>query len=57
MPIELTKITASQVQLLPREKTVFFFPVGPLEDHGPHLPLGLDMEEASRLCFLASRAS
>jgi creatinine amidohydrolase len=39
---------------LPRAQTVFFFPVGPLEDHGPHLPLGLDLIEATALCRLAA---
>ena len=51
--MELIHLTGTQLEQLPRDKTVFFFPVGPLEDHGPHLPLGLDLEEAERLCFLA----
>lgn len=52
MPIELSKISAHQFYDLPRERTVFFFSVGPLEDHGSHLPMGMDLEEASRLSFL-----
>src|SRR5690348_4340479 len=55
MPTEFTKITAVQLRSLSKEKSVFFFPVGPLEDHGPHLPLGMDLEEAYRLCFLAAQ--
>lgn len=55
MPIELTQLTSLQVQNLPRGMTVFFFPVGGVEDHGPHLPLGLDLAEAHRLCFLAAQ--
>jgi len=55
MPVELTRINATQVEALPRNKTVFFFPVGPIEDHGPHLPVGLDLEEAQRLCFIAAQ--
>jgi creatinine amidohydrolase len=55
MPAEFRKIPASQLEAFPREKTVFFFPVGPLEDHGPHLPMGLDLEEADRLCFIAAQ--
>lgn len=50
MPFELTHISAHQLLELPRRTTVFFFPVGPLEDHGPHLPLGLDLAEAHELC-------
>jgi creatinine amidohydrolase len=51
MPIELTKISSSQLERLPRAKTVFFFPVGPIEDHGPHLPMGLDLIEAGNLAW------
>lgn len=51
MPLEFARLSSSQLLALPREKTVFFFPVGPLEDHGPHLPLGLDLFEANALCI------
>lgn len=40
--------------MLDPARTVFFFPVGGLEDHGAHLPLGLDLIEAQRLCALAA---
>ncbi len=53
-PIELTKISSLQLENLPRGETVFFFPVGPLEDHGPHLPLGMDLIEAGRLAWLTA---
>jgi creatinine amidohydrolase/Fe(II)-dependent formamide hydrolase-like protein len=36
-------------QLRPRQ-TLFLFPVGGIEDHGPHLPLDLDLREAVGLC-------
>ena len=55
MPIELSKKSAFAIESLPKEETVFFFPVGPLEDHGPHLPVGLDVEVAEKLCFLAAQ--
>src|ERR1700744_4230787 len=51
---ELKNLTSAQVQALSREKTVFFFSVGPLEDHGPHLPMGLDLLEAEHCCELAA---
>jgi len=54
MPLELKKISAQKFKSLGPEKTVFFFPVAPLEDHGPHLPIGLDLMEAERLSFLAA---
>lgn len=52
--MELLKLTAQDLIKLPRSKTVFFFAVGPLEDHGPHLPLGLDVLEAQKLCELTA---
>jgi creatinine amidohydrolase len=50
MAREFARLTAMQIGLLPRDKTVFFFGVGPLEDHGPHLPVDLDVLEAEHLC-------
>lgn len=55
MPKDLIKLSAQQIDSLPRDKTVFFFAVGPLEDHGPHLPIGLDLEESSRLCSITAQ--
>jgi creatinine amidohydrolase/Fe(II)-dependent formamide hydrolase-like protein len=54
MPFELSQLNAHQIDTLPKLKTVFFFPVGPLEDHGPHLPVGLDLQEAELLCHLSA---
>lgn len=53
MPLEFSKLSATQFETLDREKTVFFFPVGPLEDHGPHLPMGLDLAHATKLSMMA----
>jgi len=55
MPVELVNITAEQLSQLPSQKTVFFFPVSALEDHGPHLPLGIKLFEARKLCELAAQ--
>ncbi len=54
MPVEFARLTSTEADALPREKTVFFFPVGPMEDHGPHLPLGMDLAEADALCRLTA---
>ncbi|MBC7692312.1 MAG: creatininase family protein [Methylotenera sp.] len=54
MPLFLEQITAAKLGTLAKDKTVFFFPVGPIEDHGPHLPLGLDGMEAEKLCSLTA---
>jgi creatinine amidohydrolase len=54
MPTEFAKINSDQLRGLPRDRTVFFFPVGPLENHGPHLPLGLDLAESTRIAMLTA---
>jgi creatinine amidohydrolase len=54
MPLELAALTRTKLDALPKASTVIFFSVGPLEDHGPHLPLGLDLSEASWMCRAAA---
>ncbi|MFN7685917.1 MAG: creatininase family protein [Oligoflexia bacterium] len=54
MPRWLERMTADEIEALPRGTTVVFFPVGVIEDHGPHLPVGLDLDEAEVLCRLAA---
>ena len=39
---KLDELTAPQVAGLDRERTMFILPVGMLEQHGPHLPIGAD---------------
>ena len=39
---KLDELTASQIAALDRERTIFILPVGMLEQHGPHLPIGAD---------------
>lgn len=56
MPKFLERMNAEEIAKLPRATTVFFFPVGPLEDHGSHLPVSLDLCEADRLCVLSAEA-
>lgn len=51
MPIEFKRTASSQIESLSPERTVFLFPVGPLEDHGAHLPMGLDLFQADRVCL------
>jgi creatinine amidohydrolase len=38
----LDELNASQLAALDRERTLFILPVGMLEQHGPHLPIGAD---------------
>jgi creatinine amidohydrolase/Fe(II)-dependent formamide hydrolase-like protein len=54
MPLALERISAARLQALPKDQTVFFFPLAPLEDFGPHLPMGLHLARASRAAWLAA---
>jgi creatinine amidohydrolase/Fe(II)-dependent formamide hydrolase-like protein len=45
----LNLLHAAELRALPRDRTVFFLPVGPIEDHGDALPLTLDLAEADAL--------
>lgn len=40
--LRLENLTFVQLENLDREKTVFLLGVSPIEEHGPHLPLGVD---------------
>lgn len=43
--LQITKLNSSALKVLPRDKTWVFLSIGTLEDHGPHLPVGLDLKE------------
>jgi creatinine amidohydrolase len=50
MPVfKLEKMTFEEVDTLPRSRTIILLPMGPLEAHGPHLPLGVDIRGAEVL--------
>jgi len=50
----LAKLTYEQVECLDKNKLVVILPMGPLEAHGPHLPLGVDFCGAVILTELAA---
>lgn len=50
MSLRFESLSADRIRQLPTAQTVFFFPVGGLEDHGPHLPVGMDLIEAQKYC-------
>jgi creatinine amidohydrolase/Fe(II)-dependent formamide hydrolase-like protein len=52
MQRKFISFTSEELNTLPKDKTVFFFPVGPLESFGPHLPLGLHLSESEKICNL-----
>jgi len=41
--IQLEELSWKQLDALDREQTIFFIPISPLEEHGPHLPIGTDL--------------
>ncbi|HEY7160358.1 MAG TPA: creatininase family protein, partial [Acidobacteriota bacterium] len=47
MPLrKLEELKFTELDSLDRAKTLFTISVSPLEEHGPHLPLGVDMFNA-----------
>ncbi len=46
--LKLEELTWKQLDSLDRKKTIFFLVVSPIEEHGPHLPLGVDFFNAQR---------
>jgi creatinine amidohydrolase len=50
----------AQIDAFDRQRTLFILPVGMLEEHGPHLPIGADtigvVYEADRTATRVSRA-
>jgi creatinine amidohydrolase len=49
----IEELTWPQIDALNRERTLFLLPIGAIEEHGPHLPVGADtlgvMYEATRV--------
>ncbi len=42
-------LTAPEVEALPRPLTLFLFPLGGIEQHGPHLPVGTKLLQAEEM--------
>ena len=41
--IRFEELSWKQIDTLDRSKTIFLLPISPLEEHGPHLPVGTDL--------------
>lgn len=52
--LRMQEMTADEVDALDRARTLVIVPISPVEEHGPHLPLGTDIYEAEavaeRMC-------
>lgn len=53
----LERLSAPQVDQRLAEASVAYVPIGSIEFHGPHLPVGVDMFTAHGLCIAAARRS
>lgn len=51
----LPELTFTQLEALDRDRSVVLFTVSPLEEHGPHLPVGTDILTADFLCAELAR--
>jgi creatinine amidohydrolase len=51
----LEEMTWTEMDELDREKTVVWIPISPIEEHGPHLPLGTDWFGARDMAEMAAR--
>ena len=40
--VKFEELSWKQIDQLDKNKTVFFLPISPMEEHGPHLPVGTD---------------
>jgi len=52
--VRYEEMTAEQAQTALRERPLAYVPIGSLEFHGCHLPLGLDTIHAYRFCLAAA---
>ncbi|MBI4024120.1 MAG: creatininase family protein [Verrucomicrobia bacterium] len=55
-PVEYEKLKFDEIKSLLAECPVVYIPIGPLEAHGPHGPLGLDALKAHALCVKIAKA-
>ncbi len=59
--LDLEELTWPQIDALDRSRTLFILPIGMVEQHGPHLPVGADtlavLYEAHAIAQSVSRAS
>jgi creatinine amidohydrolase len=48
--LRLEELTFTQLEALDRNRVVVLFIVSPLEEHGPHLPVGTDLMTSAAIC-------
>ena len=55
MICRLEEMTWLELDRLPRSRTLVIVPIGPIEEHGPHLPLGTDVMAAADIAEATAR--
>lgn len=53
--LEFEKLNWKEIDMLDRDSTIFFLPISPMEEHGPHLPVGTDFLTAKDAAFDAMK--
>lgn len=53
-PMQLINHLPKEIEALPRESTVVFLPIAPIQSHGPHLPVGTKAFLSESLAWEAS---
>jgi len=53
--LRLEELTYSQLEALDRARVAVLFSVSPLEEHGPHLPVGTDLITSGAICAKLAR--
>jgi len=53
--LKFDQLTWKQIQDLDTSETVFFLPISPLEEHGPHLPVGTDYITAQDIALASMK--
>jgi creatinine amidohydrolase len=51
---KLDEMSWVDIETLNKDKAIIFLPIGPVEEHGPHLPLGTDFFAARDIAELAA---
>ncbi|WP_136806573.1 creatininase family protein [Desulfosediminicola flagellatus] len=51
---QLTEMSWVEIEALDKDKTVILLPISPIEEHGPHLPVGTDIFGAHDIAQLAA---
>jgi len=53
--LKFEELNWKQIQNLNNEKTIFYLIISPLEEHGPHLPVGTDLITARDVIYEATK--